>query len=342
MDSANTQPPGFGQTWPLNPQLDQLVRVTGGAVSGPTIDGNPLYVYPGVLLQFDPATLTSRNRVACWVTEPNNVPLGPSIYDTRLVGAWPPNAPPATQQPLFAASCCVVGGSFASSSSSLQSSSSSLSSSVGISRVPLGTGTATATAGTATVTMAVTVPAGALLMVLTSNGELGGSESTTVTFGGTPMALNFASPLISTGGVGGIRTRVRSLPVGTTTTANIVVSTTLSNSGFVLVIALYVVAMQNNAADVQSTGSGAASAPDSGKTSPTAVANEYAQGAFTEVGGSTSWLAPFVGGQTVSLLFNGVTFVLCDGYQILNSIGTVEAQMTATATAWTGGVQTFD
>lgn len=109
----NLQPPAFGPTWPIYPEICQLVRVTGKA-----IPGTSPAVYPCQVIQFDSATLTSRNREPAYVVEPNNFPLPASaIYDCRLVSAYqgPSDAAPL---PLYATSCCILGSSSSSKSSS--------------------------------------------------------------------------------------------------------------------------------------------------------------------------------------------------------------------------------
>lgn len=110
-DSDNLQPPFFGPTWPIYPQLDQLIEVTGAALAG-----TEPAIYPAILIQIDPDTLESRQRVPCYAVEPNGVPLGEFIYDSRLVGAYPPETPGGI--PLFAVTCCVPVTPSSSSSSS--------------------------------------------------------------------------------------------------------------------------------------------------------------------------------------------------------------------------------
>ena len=108
MDQDNLQPSAFGPMWPIYPP-DQLVEVTAGAVAGT----DPA-IYPAILIQFDPDTLESRQRVPCYAVEPNGVTLGPFIYDSRLVGAY-------NNIPLFAVTCCIPVTSHSSSSSSSHS-----------------------------------------------------------------------------------------------------------------------------------------------------------------------------------------------------------------------------
>ena len=90
---------------PVYPNLEELCRVTGGPV-GSTADGKR--VYPALLQQFSPP-VGLRDRVAVYLMEPNNVALGQGIFDARLIGAWPSDAPGSL--PLFATSCCVSGSS---------------------------------------------------------------------------------------------------------------------------------------------------------------------------------------------------------------------------------------
>lgn len=102
-DSSNTQPPAYGPTFPTFPGLDELVRVTGGA-----LPGTSPRVYPGFIQQFTPP-LNLRDRVAVYVEEPNNLALVVGVYDCRLIGSYPPDDPAA--RPLYAVCCCPTGSS---------------------------------------------------------------------------------------------------------------------------------------------------------------------------------------------------------------------------------------
>ena len=106
-DSDNLRPPDFGPQFPVYPEVCELVRVTGPAVAGTAPP-----VYPCQVVQFDSASLTSRNRETSYVVEPNSFPLTiNAIYDARLVSAF-------QNLPLYATSCCVLVSASSSSSKS--------------------------------------------------------------------------------------------------------------------------------------------------------------------------------------------------------------------------------
>lgn len=88
-DNTNLQPPNFAPTVPIYPPLEELVRVTGIVSGG---------VYEAFIEQFTPP-LGVRDRVACYVYEPNGFKLQPGIYDCRLVSNF-------NGLPLFAVCCC--------------------------------------------------------------------------------------------------------------------------------------------------------------------------------------------------------------------------------------------
>ena len=98
VDSTLAQPPDFGPTWPVYPELPQLIRV-----SGPAVTGN---VYPGFVQQFA-SPLSLRDREPCYLIEPNGILLGPGYYDSRLVTSY-------NGLPLFATTCCPTGSSSSS------------------------------------------------------------------------------------------------------------------------------------------------------------------------------------------------------------------------------------
>lgn len=109
--SLNTRPPRFGQTWPSYPALPEIIRVVGDKLAG----GN---VYPSYVQQFKlaggagPVPGTLRDRVTCYLWEPNNVHLLPGYYHARLVGSF--NTLPLY---VYTAFCCEpTGGSFSSAS----------------------------------------------------------------------------------------------------------------------------------------------------------------------------------------------------------------------------------
>ena len=107
IDSDNTQPPDFGPTVPIYPELPQIIRAAKAALPGTN-------VYPAFVTQYNPlpplGPLTFRDREDCYLTEPNGAALGPALYDARLVGNY-------LGLPLFATVCCPNLG-FASASSS--------------------------------------------------------------------------------------------------------------------------------------------------------------------------------------------------------------------------------
>lgn len=102
--STNDLPPWLGQGVPLYPQIAQECRVSGPALAGPF----PA-VYPAFVQQMV-TPLSFRDREPCYVTEPNNFPLSPGVYDCRLVHSF-------LGLPLYATTCCAAG-SFSSSSGS--------------------------------------------------------------------------------------------------------------------------------------------------------------------------------------------------------------------------------
>jgi hypothetical protein len=104
-DSTNVGPPDFGPSEPNYPRVEELIHVTS-----PAVVGTKPAIYPGFIVQVkDPSTY--RDRVPCYLVEPNSIALGPGYYDARLVSEY-------NQLPLFAATCCPVGPFSSSSSSS--------------------------------------------------------------------------------------------------------------------------------------------------------------------------------------------------------------------------------
>lgn len=103
-DSTNLMPPDLGPSAPLYPHLPQIVRLVG-----PPVVGTAPAVYPGLVQQYS-GNLTLRDREACYLLEPNRIPLGAGYYDCRLVGSF-------AGQPLFVTTCCPAGA-FPSVSSS--------------------------------------------------------------------------------------------------------------------------------------------------------------------------------------------------------------------------------
>lgn len=109
-DSTNTNPPFFGPTLPVYPELPQIVKVTG-----PALDGTSPGVYPCLVQQYV-QPLTLRDREPSYVTEPNGVALAVgAYYDCRLVTNY-------LGLPLYATSCCVIGSPGSSSSAAAPSS----------------------------------------------------------------------------------------------------------------------------------------------------------------------------------------------------------------------------
>jgi hypothetical protein len=102
-DSTNDQPPDLGPGKPTYPHLPQICRVANSALAGTSPP-----VYPAFVQQFVPP-LSLRDREACFVVEPNSLPLGGGFYDCRLVGSY-------NGLPLFATTCCPAGGLSSSSS----------------------------------------------------------------------------------------------------------------------------------------------------------------------------------------------------------------------------------
>ena len=102
MTGDNLQPNFIGPQYPTYPHIEELVRVFGQA------DSNG--VYTGFIEQVT-AINAVRDRVGCYVIEPNGIALGAGIYDARLVNVY-------QGLPLYATTCCPTT---ASSSSSLSS-----------------------------------------------------------------------------------------------------------------------------------------------------------------------------------------------------------------------------
>jgi hypothetical protein len=92
--STNTVAPWLGQGLPVYPQVNSLCRVSAQAVLGTN-------VYPGFAQQFTPP-LSLRDRESVFIWEPNNIALGPGVYDCRLVGSY-------AGLPLYATNCCISG-----------------------------------------------------------------------------------------------------------------------------------------------------------------------------------------------------------------------------------------
>lgn len=132
------------------------------------------------------------------------------------------------------------------------------------------------------------------------------------------------------------------VPVATT---GDIVLTPSSGSRYMMMNAVQVSNLTNNAFDVSALNAGAASTPDTGATATTAIAAEYAQaaflldtpgGAFTYGGGFTA------GGQDVTQVVLGVTYTLTEGYLILAATATVDASLAGISpTGWAGLVDVY-
>ncbi len=107
IDSTNPQAPDFGPEWPIYPELPQVVRV---AEAGFMDADTGKVVYSGFICQYA-APLVLRDREACYIHEPNSLPLSPAYYDARLVTSY-------RGLPLLATTCCPVPGGSSSSASS--------------------------------------------------------------------------------------------------------------------------------------------------------------------------------------------------------------------------------
>lgn len=104
LDSTNVRAPDFGPSFPIYPELPQLVRVSGAAVA--TVNGKP--VYPAFVQQYR-GNLQLGDREPCYLYEPNAIALGAGVYDCRLIGNY-------LSLPLFATTCCGTGTTSSGSS----------------------------------------------------------------------------------------------------------------------------------------------------------------------------------------------------------------------------------
>jgi hypothetical protein len=104
--STNIEEPFFGPEWPVYPAIDEFVQVTGSP------DGNN--VYPAFIVQFSPP-LSLRQRVACFVWEPNRISLPLGYYNCRLSGVYGGDVNGIGSLPLYVTNCCRGTGSSLSS-----------------------------------------------------------------------------------------------------------------------------------------------------------------------------------------------------------------------------------
>ena len=193
----------------------------------------------------------------------------------------------------------------------------------------------------------VTVTAGTLLVVMVgtddvlSGGDL--SSSGFVYFAGTPV---IAREVVGTGAVSCI---IYSLFVSSTTTGDIQVVTGAPTAVPVLMAAVEVMGLTTGAVDKghDATDSSGTTNPDSGATTATTVASEYAQSVTFMVGAGISgnWSGGFGNGQSTSMMSGGgTTYTLNEGFDVLTSTGTVDAVFTCGITKpskWSAGVVTF-
>lgn len=206
------------------------------------------------------------------------------------------------------------------------------------------TGNGSITTGPYTIS-GVTVGGPALLMLSVATIATvasGGSPVSGVTYNGVAMTGGVsASADIST--IAHIALSQWFLYVVFPTTANIVI--TYSGSAEVLVVAIELLGLTNHTNDQSHQGSAVfGGAPDTGTTSATTVACEYAAAAVASVDPT--------GGPVFSNGFSnvavavaagawGATIKLFEGYDVLFSTQTVRATMTGGATGWVALVETY-
>lgn len=94
MNNLNISRPFLGQSRPVYPHLTQLLRVTGGTVSGPGTTGGASSSVLGPVLyvsftqQLTTDTIVPRDREPCLVSDVNRYGLAPGYYLGRLAGSW--------------------------------------------------------------------------------------------------------------------------------------------------------------------------------------------------------------------------------------------------------------
>ena len=320
MDSTNLNPPALGPTFPIYPELPQLVRVYAAGVQ---TGGKPSLAYPGFVQQFK-APLSFRDREACYVCEPNDVALGAAIYDCRLVSQF-------QGLPLYATTCCVPGGGLAAASSS--SSSPSV-----VTRTSLGK---TAAYPATSVTLpGVTCPAGLLVAIVS---VIGSGEGFEVTFGPYTLGAD-GSVVLPIGAALQGTLRILSVEIASALTADLKLSVTGGVAAALTLQGVSVVHLFDNLSDQVAASDGLASSPDSGATGQTTAAPEYAQGAFAMLTppGSWVWKNGFAsGGQDVSQTASGIATAVTEGWKNLPSIQSADAAITGTPAAWAGLAVTY-
>jgi hypothetical protein len=322
-DSANTQAPDFGRQYPIYPELPQLNRVTG-----PALVGTSPPIYPAITQQWVPP-LGIRDREASYVVEPNSIPLGPGIYDCRLVSNY-------LGLPLYATTCCAVAGPSSSSSSSALSSSSSVLG--GIQRQSLGIGS-TLALQPELVLPQVKVQTGLLLAIVTTAGGASLSRLL-VTFGGTAMS----------------RDRRVVFPFSTVTptlavyhlgvqaqTADLVLETQGAGLTAFMCLVVGVTGLVRNALDVTQSGQGTTgTAPDTGASATTTFAAEYAQGAFLLLNETLSpaWQNSFSSGQSFNTIVEGNFLEVLEGFRILSATTTIRPALSPSSNSGWAGIGT--
>src|SRR5260370_24109363 len=107
MHSTPVHPPAFGPTWPIFPELRQILKITAGPVGG---------VYQAALQQWDNSVSNFRSRNTVLALEGNGLPLTVGrTYRGRIVSAA---ADPSTGQMLplhfVGLACCSKPSSSAS------------------------------------------------------------------------------------------------------------------------------------------------------------------------------------------------------------------------------------
>ncbi len=173
-----------------------------------------------------------------------------------------------------------------------------------------------------------TVSSGALLVVGTAH--VGTGTVTGVTFAGISLAASAFgnSATVQTWHLGMLAD----------TTGDIVISGT---GDIIFGIAIEVIGLALNVPDTGADDTGAASSPDTGATSATGVADEYAQAFFLlhVPGGTWTWENDFTDGAQDET--HGA-YVFTEGFDILSATGAVEAILSGiTPTDWKGMVATY-
>lgn len=314
--NQNLSAPGLQAPLPNYPIHEQNIRLIGPA------DGNN--IYPGFVQQYG-GNLAFRDREKCYLFEPNGVALSLAIYDCRLVGSY-------LGSPLFSTTCCTVG--------TIPSSSVSGSLSTTPLRIPLG-----GYSSGGLLTDGLLVPnlpfMNGLVEVIVAT--VGGNALSSVQVSLGELLLAKATSVTLPGGIAG-SVQTFYAPVSTLTD-NLHIDVG-SGKTVILVSVANVLNLAGNVLDQLSVNSGSASAPSSGATPTTLSANEFAQGSALMAAPVGTWSAAngfTLGGQDVSVTFDGVVFWLVDLYRILNAMTSVNAALSGvTAASWSCSVGTFD